>query len=173
MKLDTPVTTDVALGIQRRIIEPSDSLVDIPARIQTGIELIQPCAIGGLLSTTPINQSALIEHLEQLNNTGARNDVVCTLAPGLWVINLHIGAEWTFATAFGVNQVMLYKLDNGTFGPTIWSTYVPPNSNQWVVHNRYMRILTREQCTIKFTAPATAVGDFWNSTASIYVERDL
>jgi hypothetical protein len=160
MKIDTPLTTDLGLGASRRIIDPADSVVDIPSAVMPVLDIIQPTSLGGFLTTTVQTQSFITNDIRFLNNQAAvTNNVIATLGLGLWSIQF-TGALFTnIATALTTNSQITYVLSNGTFNPFILAATLQVGQAGTSLQGNLQRVLLRDQTVIAFSAPLTAAGD--------------
>lgn len=162
MRIDTPLTTDLGLGVDRRIIDPSDSVVDIESKVAANVPIMTVTQYGSLVSTSKLTSSGLVSAEANFTNTGAAPDtLLVTLTKGLWTIYPSLWYTADIATAMAQTQRVLFKaVDSisggaGVLGMIGLLTGVQgfnPTFNPW-------RLLMRNDWTLKMDVPATAVGD--------------
>jgi hypothetical protein len=162
MKIDTPLTTDIGLGVDRRIIEPGDSVVEVPSQIIPTVEAIQAHLVGPLTATTPSGQQSVFFSAEStFNNTGAFNNVIATLDKGYWEITTLIWFLTTMATSQLITQRVAWTLVDVLTGGTVtlWLLGLAGGTNNFQISPFITKLLIRSQCQIKMSGPATAIGD--------------
>jgi hypothetical protein len=174
MKLSTPLTTNLGLGVQRRIIEANDSIVEVPSTVIPTLDIIQPTNLGGTLTTTVQQESFVVQDLRNITNQAAIvAQTVCTLGVGLWTIQFVISFVSTIVTAINVGQAVRYSISNGVFFAELEPIMLATGTQVINVQSNQMRFLLRDPTTIIFDAPATAVGDIINMRTSINCQKAL
>lgn len=172
MKIDVPLTTDLGLGAQRRIIEPGDSVAEIPSTINPVVAITSPHVLAAV-SNVAMNSSFVSEFLEAKNNAAAFVDTMVTLAPGLWDLTISFTFSMTITTAQGIGQRIRISVVDGVFTLPIFEILFSPITNFWDQKSIHARVLLRDITTLVMDGPATAVGDTINLAVAINANKEL
>lgn len=117
MIIDSPAVVDIAVGVDRRIMEAGDAQVMLKPEVDLEVPLMK--ATRTVRSTTTEQQESAFVHLSQTRtNQAALTTTIMTLAKGLWTVQISLSTKFNWsvaaATLAGVKAEMVYSGDTNT-----------------------------------------------------------
>lgn len=169
MIIDSTAIVDLAVGVDRRIIEVGD--VQIALRSEVGLQVPLIKTTRSVRDTAIVQNESAFLHLSQLRvNQAALTTAIMTLSKGLWEIQVALTSKfnWLVApgTLGGVRIEMVYSGDTNTL---IYHLATIGTFTNYVVFN----YLLNETAVLQFVTDITGVGQNSDARVSVNAVRRL
>lgn len=174
MIVDTPITVDLALGTERRVIDQGDAQVLIPPSVQPVALFLLP-TLTSPPATVPMETSAIRSNTRSNTNQAASSDVLLQLAAGFWELEIWLDSTANFTHGFvaGTDTGVRITLE------TLAALTLHPLIQRYVVQNfsahdyTRLRVLLREPLELVHRVQVTGVGQSILSAAVVNAIRIL
>lgn len=169
MIIDTPTVVDVAVGVDRRIMQQGDAQILLKPEVELGVVMLKTTR--SVRDSTIVQNESAFLHLTQLRvNQAALTTPIMLLAKGLWTIEMTLTTKFNWAVAAGtlggVKAEMVYSGDTNTL--IMHVATIGMFTNQ-VIYN----FLLNENATLQLTTDITSVGQNSDARVSVNAVRHL
>lgn len=156
MIVDSPVTSDLTLGQDKRIPEQADSQTVVPASVIPVVLALRPTNIpSGGVGVTIVDSGMFSLDISRTNQAAVTQALV-TLAPGLWELEMTLATQFDYAGAVGtLNGADIEFSDSIGRTARVLSRFAQVGT--FSDFNR-VRILPRNPLNVNLTVSITAVG---------------
>lgn len=163
MIIDSPTIVDLALGTDRRVLEPGDTQLRLPGAVQPVIQLMKP--LRTVRDTTTVQTESAFVHVSQLRvNQAALSSNIMVLAKGLWRLQVQLVSKFNWAVAAGtLGGVKVEMVYNGDTNSLLMHVATVGTFNSKAEYD-YLLI---ENATLQITTDITGVSQ--NSDARVTV----
>lgn len=169
MIVDSPIVSDMAIGVDRRIMQEGDSQLLLPASIQSVALAIRPTTTG-VLTNVVMQQSVFAEAALLLNNSAPATGNLFTLGAGLWELEMTLASKFDFSSAVGTLVSSDIAIVYRGAGRRLLSRLAEIGS--YTDYNR-MRLLLDTQAVIQVRGGITALAEHMDLLAIVNAIRIL
>lgn len=169
MIIDSAVTYDLTIGQSGRRPTPDDAQVVVPPIISPVALTLMP-HLDNVADTVELNASAFYHTQVSRTNQAAIQQIIATLAPGLYELELSLSTFSSFSTAVGAFVGTAILLTFGTFQKAVLKRLAAGGS--FTDYNR-LRVLLRQDATLALEIGVTGVGQSLDGSAHVNVIRIL
>lgn len=169
MIIDSGFLGRLAQALQTARAESGDTQLRVPPTVQGILDLGSPSIV--LVAGTVLNTGGHLSFDRALSNTAGVNDVLATLAVGVWRVRIHFGSIQDFS-GFGAGASVQIRV------PTVTGAITPIMKHQPVANianlSYYAETLYIQQPSdLVVTTPAAGVGQNTLTTTQLTAHRLL
>lgn len=169
MIIDSASIIDLASGAERRVIQLGDGQILVPSVLQPVVDHILPTLIPVFASQ--VNRTSfLLDSFINVQNAVDTTSIVCTLAAGMWDLDMGLNSQFNFAKGLPllIGTLIVFSYQGQTVSlmgrqPSIGSFY----------DVRKVRILTRDISTLSVRTGLNGVGQATDLVFQISAARVL
>jgi len=173
VNIDTNALPALSLTTDRAIAGARDTTLEVPPVLLPVIKAIQPLSVLSV-SNVALRESFITEALINKNNPNAAGSQdICTLAKGLWTIQLNV-SSFTLGTA-GVWRNNFWAVNLAYQGftlPLVRMLHVS-TVGQHMNFEKTVRFLLREDATVNLSWLAPAAGEYIGVNLGLLATREL
>lgn len=169
MIIDSPTIVDMAVGVDRRVIESGDVQVFLKPEVRLTIPILK--------TTRSVRDSSIVQnesaflHVSQVRfNQAALTTPIMLLAKGLWTIQMTLTSKFDWAAAAGVlggiKAEMVYSGDTNTLLFHIATIGLFVNQVTYTY-------LLNEQATLQLTTDITGAAQHSDARVTVNAIRNL
>jgi hypothetical protein len=161
MIIDGPITSDLTVGADTRIVQDGDAQIVVPATVLPVVLALRPTRLIPFGGGELVNDSTLVNFFLSRVNLGSATNTVIQLSKGLWELELTMATVFDYLPvppSTGTSPVEITLTDALISTQTVVMLSRFPSIGSWVDYNR-LRVLLTATHRVQVFVPITGATD--------------